>query len=66
MKIRLNDIELTLPSGQHLTELLAVQEIAPQGVAVALNGAVLPRSRWSETRLNDGDEIHLFTAIAGG
>lgn len=38
----------------------------PQGVAVALNGAVLPRSRWPETRLNDGDEIHLFTAIAGG
>ena len=66
MKIRLNDIELTLLTGQRLTELLAVQEIAPQGVAVALNGAVLPRSRWPETRLNDGDEIHLFTAIAGG
>ncbi|MGE6109177.1 sulfur carrier protein ThiS [Aeromonas sobria] len=66
MNIRLNDIELTLPTGQCLTELLAVQEIAPQGVAVALNGIVLPRSRWAETRLNDGDEIHLFTAIAGG
>ncbi|MEB5774441.1 sulfur carrier protein ThiS [Aeromonas caviae] len=66
MKIRLNDIELTLPTGQCLTELLAVQEIPPQGVAVALNGAVLPRSRWAETRLNDGDELHLFTAIAGG
>ena len=66
MKIRLNDIELTLPSGQSLTELLAMQDIAPQGVAVALNGAVLPRGRWPETRLSDGDEIHLFTAIAGG
>ncbi|MDU7780578.1 MAG: sulfur carrier protein ThiS [Aeromonas caviae] len=66
MKIRLNDIELTLPTGQSLTELLAVQEISPQGVAVALNGAVLPRGRWAETRLNDGDELHLFTAIAGG
>ena len=66
MKIRLNDIELTLPTGQSLTELLAMQGIAPQGVAVALNGAVLPRGRWPETRLGDGDEIHLFTAIAGG
>ena len=26
----------------------------------------LPRGRWAETRLNDGDELHLFTAIAGG
>ncbi|WP_429142643.1 sulfur carrier protein ThiS [Aeromonas hydrophila] len=66
MKIRLNDIELTLPTGQHLTELLAAQDVNPQGVAVALNGAVLPRGRWAETRLNDGDELHLFTAIAGG
>ncbi|MBV7437113.1 sulfur carrier protein ThiS [Aeromonas sp. sif2416] len=66
MKIRLNDIELTLPTGQSLTELLAMQDIAPQGVAVALNGAVLPRGRWPDTRLGDGDEIHLFTAIAGG
>ena len=31
MKIRLNDIELTLPTGQRLTELLAVQEIPPSG-----------------------------------
>ncbi|AVP92184.1 sulfur carrier protein ThiS [Aeromonas rivipollensis] len=66
MNIRLNDIELTLPTGQSLTELLAMQDIAPQGVAVALNGAVLPRGCWPETRLNDGDELHLFTAIAGG
>ena len=31
MKIRLNDIELTLPTGQRLTELLAVQEIPLRG-----------------------------------
>nr|WP_240039799.1 sulfur carrier protein ThiS [Aeromonas salmonicida] len=49
-----------------VAELLAAREVAPQGVAVALNGAVLPRSRWPDTRLNDGDELHLFTAIAGG
>lgn len=66
MKIRLNDIELTLPTGQRLTELLAAQGVNPQGVAVALNGAVLPRSRWAETPLVEGDELHLFTAIAGG
>jgi sulfur carrier protein len=49
-----------------VADLLAAQDVNPQGVAVALNGAVLPRGRWAETRLNDGDELHLFTAIAGG
>ena len=66
LTIRLNDKAQPLTAGQSVADLLAAQDVNPQGVAVALNGAVLPRSRWPETRLNDGDEIHLFTAIAGG
>ena len=50
MKIRLNDSELVLTTSPEsqicVAELLAAREVAPQGVAVALNGAVLPRSRW--------------------
>lgn len=66
MNIRLNDKALTTVEGVSVATLLAAQEVNPQGVAVALNGTVLPRNRWPETPLNDGDELHLFTAIAGG
>ncbi|WP_421246008.1 sulfur carrier protein ThiS [Aeromonas sanarellii] len=66
LTIRLNDKAQPLAAGQSVADLLAAQGINPQGVAVALNGAVLPRGRWAETRLTDGDELHLFTAIAGG
>ncbi|WP_026141213.1 sulfur carrier protein ThiS [Aeromonas dhakensis] len=66
LTIRLNDKAQSLVAGQSVADLLAAQDVNPQGVAVALNGAVLPRSRWAETRLNDGDELHLFAAIAGG
>ncbi|MEH8142454.1 sulfur carrier protein ThiS [Aeromonas veronii] len=66
LTIRLNDKAQSLTAGQSVADLLAAQDVNPQGVAVALNGAVLPRCRWAETRLNDGDELHLFTAIAGG
>lgn len=66
MRIRFNDMEIALPGGQSVASLLAAQGIREQGVAVALNGVVLARSRWAETLLNDGDELHLFTAIAGG
>ncbi|KIQ82572.1 sulfur carrier protein ThiS [Aeromonas sp. L_1B5_3] len=66
LTIRLNDKAQPLAAGQSVADLLAAQGVNPQGVAVALNGAVLPRGRWAETRLNDGDKIHLFTAIAGG
>ncbi|CAJ1901828.1 Sulfur carrier protein ThiS [Aeromonas hydrophila] len=66
LTIRLNDKAQSLAAGQSVADLLAAQDVNPQGVAVALNGAVLPRGRWAEIRLNDGDELHLFTAIAGG
>ena len=66
LTIRLNDRAQSLAAGLSVADLLAAQDVNPQGVAVALNGAVLPRGRWAETRLNDGDELRLFTAIAGG
>ncbi|WP_258934153.1 sulfur carrier protein ThiS [Nesterenkonia pannonica] len=36
------------------------------GVAVAVAGEVLPRSRWSSTTLADGTELEIVTAVQGG
>ncbi len=37
-----------------------------KGVAVALNGAVLPRARWGDTLLSAGDRIEIVHAKQGG
>ena len=39
---------------------------SPKGIAVARNGEVVPRSTWADTPLQDGDEIEIVTAAAGG
>ncbi|WP_028654580.1 sulfur carrier protein ThiS [Nocardioides sp. J54] len=39
---------------------------APSGVAVALNGEVLPRAQWPATPLADGDVVEVVTAVQGG
>lgn len=36
------------------------------GVAVAVDGAVVPRSRWSATRLTSGQSVEIVTAVQGG
>jgi len=36
------------------------------GVAVAVNGDVVPRSRWSTQALRNGDRVEIVTAAAGG
>lgn len=37
-----------------------------RGVAVAVNGEVVPRTGWSGTALRDGDRVEVLTAAQGG
>lgn len=41
-------------------------EGAPLGLAVAVDGAVVPRSRWATTPINPGAEIEVVEAVQGG
>jgi sulfur carrier protein len=36
------------------------------GVAVAVNGEVVPRSQWDETTLVEGQRVEVLGAIQGG
>ena len=37
-----------------------------RGVAVALNAEVVPRSRWSDTVLREGDRVEILEPQQGG
>jgi len=50
-----------------LLEMLDEQRLSEKkGIAVAVNDAVIPRSRWEETLLAENDSILVITAAAGG
>lgn len=38
----------------------------PRGVAVALNGEVVPRASWEGTWVTAGDRVEVLTASQGG
>jgi len=46
--------------------LVALLTVAERGVAVAVNGEVVPRSRWAAVALRDGDRVEVLTAAQGG
>ena len=54
--------------GESIYELLRSLDIDPerQGVAVAGNSEVIPRSEWKSRRLNNGDRIEVVHAVSGG
>jgi sulfur carrier protein len=41
-------------------------DVAQKGIAVALNGAVVPRASWPTTRLTAGDSVEIVRARQGG
>jgi sulfur carrier protein len=69
MQITLNgEVRTLAPDGasvRGLLEQLGLQADA-RGVAVALDGAVLPRGQWGETVLAEGQRVEILTAAQGG
>jgi sulfur carrier protein len=54
--------------GLTIGALLASFPPAPdgRGVAVAVNGEVVPRGAWQETALSDGARVEIVAAVQGG
>lgn len=67
MVIVMNGKEKEIPDGTTLATLLQdSQADQMEGVAVAINSAVVPRRRWSEVVLHDGDKVEVIHAVQGG
>ncbi len=66
MKILVNEQSLELADNSNIEQLLQLLDKPLNGSAVAVNQSIISRSKWSEFVLNEGDQISLFQAIAGG
>ncbi len=54
--------------GENTTVLVLLNEldIKPQGIAVELNLEIVPKSKYKETPLRDGDRIEIVRMVGGG
>lgn len=78
MIVNINDQTAVLPQGASVVEAVAHttgRELTAEGrpadggrlgVAVALGGEVVPRSRWASTELSEDAELEIVTAVQGG
>lgn len=66
MKVSINSQPVELADGLTLADALASQDIKSEGIATALNGAVVPASERDTAILNDGDSILIIKAFCGG
>jgi len=52
--------------GANVAELLDALELSGKRVAVEKNGEIVPRSRYADTRLAEGDALEIVVAVGGG
>ena len=68
MNLLLNGERRELPDGATLADAVAVSGAPPdrRGVAVAVDGEVVPRGAWDATTLADGAQVEVLQAVQGG
>lgn len=66
MKAQVNGGEREVPDGATIADVLAELGAPASGVAVALDGEVVPRAAFAETVLTEGAVLEVLTAVQGG
>ncbi|NUT47507.1 MAG: sulfur carrier protein ThiS [Saccharothrix sp.] len=66
MMAKVNGLDRELADGSTVATVLALLDAPGKGVAVALDGEVVPRTAWGSTEVRDGAVVEVLTAVQGG
>jgi sulfur carrier protein len=65
-QILVNGESRVLVEGMTVSDIVTSLTGNPEGCAVAVNDAVVPRSGWPARTITPGDRIEVLTAVQGG
>ena len=63
--VKVNGAEFDI-AGKTIAEFLATTNYDPKRIAVERNGDIVPKSRYGETVLADGDSLEVVSFVGGG
>ena len=66
MTLQLNGEKRELKEGETLADLVRELSLEDRPIAVELNRDVVPKTKFGETRLAEGDQIEIVTLVGGG
>ncbi|MGH9191412.1 MAG: sulfur carrier protein ThiS [Acidimicrobiales bacterium] len=66
LRVTVNGEEAELPAETSVSDLLALLDIEPRGVAVAVDGEVVTRRTWGERSLAAGERVEILSIAQGG
>jgi len=66
IEVNVNGAAQRLAPGTDVAALLERLQLAGKRVAVEKNGEIVPRSRFAQTALANGDRVEIVVAVGGG
>jgi sulfur carrier protein len=66
MKLIINGTEREFSNITTLSSLVERLGMKPDRVAIELNRDIVPRDRWNDTTLSDGDRLEIVHFVGGG
>lgn len=66
MHLRINGQERETPALATVADLARWLDLPPFGSAVELNGQVVRKAEYAESRLRDGDHLEVVRLVGGG
>ena len=66
MKVQINGEDRDFQGSLSLSALIEQLEMKADRVAVELNRDIVPRVKWAETQINDGDRLEIVQFVGGG
>jgi sulfur carrier protein len=68
VRVTLNGVACELPEHSSIAQAVLAAGAAPdgRGLAVAVDGEVVPRGRWEAVELDEGQRVEVLQAVQGG
>ena len=66
ISITLNGESYSLDGDPHLSSLIERLDMKPSRIAVELNRQIVPKAKYAETELRDGDQLEIINLVGGG
>lgn len=66
IRIVFNNKPTELESDTSLQEFIGKNGMIPTNIAIAVNNSVVPKEKWENTIINDGDTLLIIKAYYGG
>ena len=66
MKVQVNNKEVEISPSSTITQMATQLELPTQGIAIAVNNQMIPRTEWEHFSLTENDNLVIIKAACGG